>query len=280
MPDVYATITEAERSVQERLADVMEQRAGDPSYQAMVRSYLAEVDFPGGAHVLEIGCGTGSVTRLLAQWPDVEHVLGVDPSPVFIERARSLAAGLAAAEFRCADGRSLPLEDARFDAVVVHTTMSHVPQPERLVEQAFRVLRPSGWFAVFDGDYATATVAKDEFDPLQACIRAFRTSFVNDSWLVRRLPQLVSAGGFEQLRMRSHGYVEAPRGAYMLTWIDRGADVLVQRGCITAEAAQALKAEAKRRSDESRWFGHIAFASLIARKPDGPASRSERRTHG
>ena len=53
----------------------------------------------------------------------------------------------------------------------------------------------------------------------------------------------------------------------MITWIERGADVLAQNGSIGVETAKALKSEAKRRSDESKWFGHIAFASLIARKP-------------
>jgi hypothetical protein len=53
----------------------------------------------------------------------------------------------------------------------------------------------------------------------------------------------------------------------MLTWIDRGADVLAQSDCISVETAKALKNEARRRSDESKWFGHIAFASLISRKP-------------
>jgi SAM-dependent methyltransferase len=158
-----------------------------------------------------------------------------------------------------------------FDAVVIHTTMSHVPHPEKLVEQAFRVLRRGGWFAVFDGDYATATVARQEFDPLQACVAAFRTNFVNDPWLVRRLPQLVRAGGFDEVSIQSHGYVEAPSGAYMLTWIDRGADVLVQDGCIDAQTAEALKREARRRSEDLRWFGHIAFASVVARKPVRPS---------
>jgi ubiquinone/menaquinone biosynthesis C-methylase UbiE len=267
MPDVYATITEADRSVQERLADVMEQRAVEPAYQAMVKSYLADIAFPPQARVLEIGCGTGSVTRVLAQWHGVDRVLGIDPSPVFIERARALASGLGNAEFRLADGRELPLDAESFDVVVLNTMLSHVPQPQRVVAEGCRVLRPGGWCAAFDGDYATATVARDEFDPLQTCVAAFRTSFVNDSWLGRRLPQLLSVGGFEVVRIGSHGYVEAPKGGYMLTWIDRGADVLVQRGCIGQEAADALKAEARRRSEESRWFGHIAFASVIARKP-------------
>jgi ubiquinone/menaquinone biosynthesis C-methylase UbiE len=267
MPDVYATITLADREVQERLADIIEMRAADPRYQSMVRSYLSDIPFEPDTRALEIGCGTGWVTRMLAQWPGIAHAVGVDPSPVFIERARKLASGISNITFEEADGRSLTLPAESFDAVVVHTTMSHVPQPERLVEQAFRVLRTGTWFAVFDGDYATATVAKNEFDPLQACVAAFRTNFVNDSWLVRRLPQLVRCAGFEIISMKSHGYLEAPTGACMLSWIERGADVLAQGGCISAETAQALKAEARRRSDESQWFGHIAFASLIARKP-------------
>jgi hypothetical protein len=92
-------------------------------------------------------------------------------------------------------------------------------------------------------------------------------NFVHDPWIVRRLPQLIQAVGFEVKPMRSHGYVEAPEGAYMLTWVDRGADVLLQAGRIGQETAEALKAEARRRSAAKVWFGHIAFASVLGRKP-------------
>ena len=154
-----------------------------------------------------------------------------------------------------------------FDVVVVHQTLSHVPQPECLLAEAFRVLRPSGWLAVFDGDYATATVATGDGDPLETCADAFRTHFVHDPWIVRRLPQLLRTCGLEVKPMRSHGYVEAPEGAYMLTWIDRGAEALLHDGRISAETAEVLKAEARRRSSAKAWFGHIAFASVLSRKP-------------
>jgi len=136
-----------------------------------------------------------------------------------------------------------------------------------LIAQAFRVLRPRGWLAVFDGDYATATVATGEFDPLQACIDAFRSQFVHDPWIVRRLPQLIRDGGFDVLAMQSHGYVEHADGGYMLTWVDRGADALAQSGRIANDTAEALKAEARRRTGIASWFAHIAFASVIARRP-------------
>jgi hypothetical protein len=144
--------------------------------------------------------------------------------------------------------------------------LSHVPPPERLLAEAFRVLRPHGWLAVFDGDYATMTVATGERDPLEACVDAVRTQFVHDPWIVRRMPQLIRACGFAIEPLRSHGYVEAPEGAYMLTLVDRGAEALLRDGRINAETAAALKAEARRRSSSKAWFGHIAFASVLGRK--------------
>jgi ubiquinone/menaquinone biosynthesis C-methylase UbiE len=267
MPDVYTIISEVDRATQERLVDILEMRTDDPRQVAMWHAYLSEIDFPPGAQVLEIGCGTGAVSRTLAQWPSVAQVTGVDPSPVFVARARSLADGIANLCFKEGDGRSLLFDAEAFDVVVVHQTLSHVPQPERLLAEAFRVLRPRGSLAVFDGDYATATVATGNLDPLEACVEAFRTSFVHDPWIVRRLPQLICAVGFEAMPMRSHGYVEASEGAYMLTWIERGADALLHNGRISAETAEALKAEARRRSSAKAWFGHIAFASVLSRRP-------------
>jgi hypothetical protein len=95
---------------------------------------------------------------------------------------------------------------------------------------------------------------------------AFRSGFVHDQWIVRRLPSLLEAAGFRAHRTRSHGYVESPEAGYLLTWVDRGADILVQQGRISRESAEALKAEARRRSEAKQWFGHIAFASTLARK--------------
>jgi hypothetical protein len=134
--------------------------------------------------------------------------------------------------------------------------------------EAFRVLKPVGWLAVFDGDYATTTVALDEHDPLQACAAAMMANSVHDRWLVRHLPALVRAGGFERISVDGHGYVEAAEGGYMLTVIDRGADLLHGRGLIGEDLAAALKAEARRRAASGSFFGFIAYGSLTARKPE------------
>jgi ubiquinone/menaquinone biosynthesis C-methylase UbiE len=267
MADLYATIEEVAPDLQERLGEVLELRAADHRQREMLAAYLSEIEVPPGSRVLEVGCGTGCVSRTLARWPGVAEVVGLDPSSVFLARARELGSEILNLSFKQGDGRAIPFAAQDFDLVVVHTTLSHVPEPAGLIAEAFRVLRPEGWLAVFDGDYATATVSLGPSDPLSACIEAFRGGFVHDPWLVRRLPQLLRSGGFEPRPLRSHGYLEAGEGGYLLSWVDRGAEVLRQAERIDQSQAEAFKAEARRRSGTGQWFGHIAFASLWGQKP-------------
>ena len=268
MADVYATIADADRAIQERLASVLELRASDPQQRAMLESYLAEIGPFEAARVLEIGCGTGAVVRVLAGRPGVGEVVGIDPSPVFIARARELAVSLPNVAFEEGDGRSVRFEDESFDVVVFHTSLSHMPSPDASLAEAFRVLRAGGWLAVFDGDYPSTTVATGDLDPLQACLDAVLPTAIANRWLVRRLPTLLRSTGFTLRSFRGHGYLAPSQPEYMLTLVDRAVERLAASGRIGDHLAAALKAEARRRVDMGAFFGFIGFASAIARKPE------------
>ena len=79
MPDVFANITEAPSAALEVIANVLETRAAIPQQQEMLNTYLSEIEFPENARVLEVGCGTGPICRVLATVPNVAVVVGVDP---------------------------------------------------------------------------------------------------------------------------------------------------------------------------------------------------------
>jgi len=268
MPDVWATVAELDRSTQERLAAVLETRGADPVQQEMRRRFLDGVEFPASADVLEVGCGTGVLTRVLAALPEVETVVGVDLAESLLDRARELAAGIPNMRFEAADARALPLADESVDVVVFDSTLSHVPEPERALAEALRVLRPSGTLAAFDGDYATATVALGDHDPLQVCVDAMMAGSVTDRRVMRRLPSLLRECGFDVVRTRGHSFVETAGDGYMLTVIERGADLLRAVGQIGDDLAVSLKAEASRRAAAGAFFGHIAYVEVIAREPD------------
>ncbi len=148
MPDVFENIAAAPPPMLEMIAHVLELRASIPQQQEMQRTYLGDLEFPDGAEVLEIGCGTGAVARVLAAWPNVGHVLGVDPSPYLIERARALSRAPNLA-FEVGDGRALDSKDGSFDVVILHTVLTHVQRPETLLG------RPTG-FSVPAAGWASA----------------------------------------------------------------------------------------------------------------------------
>jgi ubiquinone/menaquinone biosynthesis C-methylase UbiE len=266
MPDVFANITAAPPQALEMIANVLELRASIPQQQEMLRTYLRDIDFPDRARVLEIGCGTGPIARVLATWPKVGEVVGVDPSPYLIDKARTLSPNSPNLVFHVGDGTALTFKEASFDVVILHTLLTHVPAPAAVLAEAHRVLPPGGWLGVCDGDFATATLSTGDLDPLQVCVNAFVEGFVNDRWLVRRMSRLAADAGFEVSPLRSYGLVETANPGLTATWVDRGADVLASRGQISEELAAALKTEAKRRAEKNAFFGYMAYASMIGRK--------------
>jgi 2-polyprenyl-3-methyl-5-hydroxy-6-metoxy-1,4-benzoquinol methylase len=87
MPASYTSIAQADKGMQARLADVLELRAVDPQPRAMLKAYLLELQLPNDARALDVGCGTGAVSRVLAEMPAVREVVGIDLAPAFIEKA-------------------------------------------------------------------------------------------------------------------------------------------------------------------------------------------------
>jgi ubiquinone/menaquinone biosynthesis C-methylase UbiE len=268
--DPYARIADLDEASVAKLAERIELRAADPRQRQLWRDFLSRAPYVADAQVLEVGCGTGVITAEIAGLPGVAGVVGVDPGPGFVDRARRR---VPSARFEVADGRALPFADDTFDGVVFATTLCHVTEPERALAEAGRVLRPGGYLLVYDGDYATATVALAHHDPLQACIAAAIDALVNDPWLVRGLTRLLGDAGFDTPALRSHGHIEADSPVYLWSMVDFGADVLTGQGVIAASTGAALKAEARHRADEARFFGHIAYASALATHGRGATRR-------
>jgi len=103
-----------------------------------------------------------------------------------------------------------------------------------------------------------------------------KAAFINGLWLVRRLPALLRSAGFDIFSSTSHGYMQTSDPEYMLTLVDRGADTLASWGRIGPDICQSLKAEARRRAGDGKFFGFIGFATFISRKPLAETSTAAR----
>ena len=112
-------------------------------------------------------------------------------------------------------------------------------------------------------------MALSAFDPLQACVETMMSNSLHDRWLVRRLPNMVRTAGFDDVRFRNFGYVEAGEGGYMVTIIDRGADFLHASGQISDETATALTKPKRASASKTVHSSGSSPISVIAQKPSG-----------
>jgi len=151
--------------------------------------------------------------------------------------------------------------------VVAHTVYSHLTDQAAALQEAFRVLKPGGKLAIFDGDYATITVALFEGDPLQSAISAVHRNLVAAPYIMRRLPAMTRQAGFEVLSIEPHGFVQTTSPDYNLSIISRGTNAAVAAGEIGAELAESYQNEVSKRAADGTFYGAILFMSLIAEKP-------------
>lgn len=125
--------------------------SGEEAVAAFERELAFEICC--GQEVVEIGCGIGRLTRVLARRG--VDVRALDVSAEMLARAQALhARAPARGEVRwlLGDGRGLTgIEDASADGVLSHVVFQHLPDPELTygyVAEIGRVLRPGGWAAV------------------------------------------------------------------------------------------------------------------------------------
>lgn len=103
-----------------------------------------------GQHVVDIGCGLGGPARYIAQRFGCT-VSGLDITPSFVDAANRLTALLRMEQqvrVELGDGQQLPYADAVFDGGYTQHVTMNVSDRTRFFAEAFRVLRPGGFFAL------------------------------------------------------------------------------------------------------------------------------------
>ncbi|MGC2195166.1 MAG: class I SAM-dependent methyltransferase [Terriglobales bacterium] len=122
---------------------------GDAARKAL----LDQASLRPGQQVLDVGCGTGTLTTLIKRLhPDIT-VVGFDPDPKALARARRKAARAAVSiQFDQGFGDDLPYPEASFDRVFSSFMFHHLPHDEKgkTLRAIRRVLKPDGEFHILD----------------------------------------------------------------------------------------------------------------------------------
>ncbi len=229
------------------LAARLERRAKAEDEIAARETYLGLLDIAAGESVLDVGCGSGAVTREIARRVGSRgRAVGLDPSPALLAVARELAreAGFGdRVEFREGSALELPFPDRSFDAVVCVTVLSHVPGGEAAIPELVRVLKSRGRLEVFDLDTDMTAFSHSDRALTRRIVAAASDATAVDGWLVRRLPLLFQRVGLVNVRARGFFPLETDVQSFYANMAERSAEVAAKVGAITeSERSAWLKA--------------------------------------
>ena len=116
------------------------------------------VEFAGvrdGDVVLDVGCGTGSLSSTLARITRAAKIVGVDPSAGFIEAARSQITD-PRVTIELGDAQDLPYSDASFDRCLALLIVNFIPDAPKAAREMRRVTKPGGVVATAMWDASPA----------------------------------------------------------------------------------------------------------------------------
>jgi SAM-dependent methyltransferase len=268
-PDVYGRTFQLDQPTLTVIANRLEARAKHPFFAEAIAGYMDALRLSGPEAILDLGCGTAVAARHICRRPECHGpVTAIDISDGLIAEARrhALSEGVdQRIDFRVGDAHGLGLPAGGFDVVVMHTLISHVAQPEEVLAEGARLLRPgTGRLVIFDGDYASMTFATEAPDGGEETDRAIQSALAAQPRVMRAMPRLLADAGLDLVW--SKGYVVADLGRmdFWRSSLVSQRMLLPKAGVMTEVEANALVDRLERASAEGRFFAASNFYTYIA----------------
>jgi ubiquinone/menaquinone biosynthesis C-methylase UbiE len=270
--DPHRYVNELDATAVERIIARLESRAKDAVFTRLFDKYAEQLALPPSAQVLEVGCGTGAMTRSLAHRSDFSgKAIGVDQSRPFVEAAIRFAQDEGVSnrvDFRVGDAHNLDFPPATFDTVIAHTLISHVAEPTTVLREMARVVRPGGTVAIFDGDYASLTYAFPDHDFGHQMDVALASATFNNPRIMRDLPRLLPKAGLEVTAAWGEAVIEIGRGSYFKTFAETYTPYVKQAGMLPEAAVEDWLTTQKQSMENGTFFASCNYYTYLARRTE------------
>jgi ubiquinone/menaquinone biosynthesis C-methylase UbiE len=251
-PEFFVRLLDATR------AELLERARRSPA------EFFAPLDLRSGYRVLDVGCGTGDLLRLLAPLVAPAVAIGIDISETMIAEARRRTTGeVSNVSFQVGNALELPLESGSVDRVLASQVLLHIPDPWAALGEMCRVLAPNG--LVFIGEIDWGTVAIECSDrELGRRFTRLACDELRNGLIVRELPNRLRAAGFDRIRLAPEVQVALAPDAFHRWFIEPSMKHFKRTGGFSATEAELFVDDLRQRAKEGRYFCTRTYYSIVA----------------
>lgn len=261
--DPYQFPDSQEEAVISAMTTRLEARGDNATFNGYIDAYIAE--FGDVESVLDIGCGTGVVTRRIHQQLGQScEVHGVDISEKLLQTARENSSE--EINWHHSDGNALPFGDKAFDVVVMHTLLTHVPNPVSILREAGRVLKEHGKLIIFDADYASTTFTYGDFMEGREIDHKLFKAIVHNLDVCRKMPEHIAQAGLRLEKHSGHVLSEAGVGDFWFSSVQGFEKLIPPLEILEDELADKWVKEMYRRQESKTFFASGNYYTYFVTK--------------
>ncbi len=158
-----------------------------------------------GSNILEVGCGIGAQTKIIAPKNRNSKFVSIDISSESLNQARNIADSnrIDNVVFQQADIFELPFGDEYFDHIFISFVLEHIPNPMKALSKLKRVLKKNGTITLIEGDHGSAYFHPDSEAANKAiqCQVELQKQNGGDANIGRKLYPLLDQARFEEIKV-------------------------------------------------------------------------------
>lgn len=219
------------------MAAFLEERSSARDVHEVNQKLCKMVAAKPGDRLLEVGSGSGILCRLLApQLHPGGFMMGVDLSREMAAEARkyALSEGITGKiAFGTAEAKTLPYPIASFDGAVAARLLLHVVDPESVIREMKRVVKPGGRVIVMDWDFETVTVDHPDQELTRRLLHWRSDNHGGNNWSGRQLWRQMQSAGLQNLTVHPWVSVALHETDGLTQSLWRAAEVACEGGAIS-----------------------------------------------
>ncbi len=270
--DIFRLAPTLDAEVLRTIAARLEFRGTDDGYARLSQAYFSRLPLGDARRILALGCGTGIEVRALARLTGpATAIVGVDHSAALIDTARRLTDAEGVADnvtFGVGDAHHTSYDDGEFDIVTLHTLISHVDEPGRVLREARRIVRPGGTVAIFDGDYASLTFAYPDHAMAKTIEEKLIQLIVANPRIMRDMPRLLKEAGLTLVDAEGTLYANIAGGRFWVAAAESYGPLLARSGVLAPGTIDDWRAFQARSVDDQTFFAASNYYTYLARRPE------------